>query len=43
MRAGDLNTPALLADAGVLDHNVAAMSAQRPGPALRQTIQLGFL
>ena len=31
MRAGDLTTPALLADASVLDHNVATMSAARPG------------
>ena len=35
MRAGDLTTPALLADAGVLDANMATMSAARPGPALR--------
>ena len=39
MRAGDLTTPALLADAGVLDHNVAAMSAQRPGSALRPHVK----
>ena len=35
MRAGDLTTPALLADAGVLAANMATMSAARPGPALR--------
>ena len=34
-RAGDLTTPALLADVGVLDANVATMSASRPGSALR--------
>jgi D-serine deaminase-like pyridoxal phosphate-dependent protein len=39
VRAGDLTTPALLADAGVLDHNVAAMSAQRPGSALRPHVK----
>ena len=39
MRAGDLTTPALLADAGVLAHNVATMSAQRPGPALRPHVK----
>ena len=39
MRAGELTTPALLADAGVLDHNVAVMSAARPGAALRPHVK----
>ena len=39
MRAGDLTTPALLADASVLDHNVAAMSVARPGSTLRPHVK----
>ncbi|MBJ30971.1 MAG: metal-activated pyridoxal enzyme [Acidimicrobiaceae bacterium] len=39
MRAGDLATPALLADAAVLERNVATMSAARPGPALRPHVK----
>ncbi len=39
MRAGDLTTPALLADVGVLDANVATMSAARPGAALRPHVK----
>jgi D-serine deaminase-like pyridoxal phosphate-dependent protein len=39
VRAGDLTTPALLADAGVLERNVATMSAARPGPALRPHVK----
>ncbi len=38
-RAGDLTTPVLLADVGVLDANVATMSAARPGPALRPHVK----
>ena len=39
MRAGDLTTPALLADATVLDHNVAAMTELRPGSTLRPHVK----
>lgn len=39
MKAGDLATPALLADAGVLERNVANMAASRPGPALRPHVK----
>ena len=39
MRAGDLTTPALLADAGILGANMATMSASRPGAALRPHVK----
>ena len=39
MKAGDLTTPALLADVAVLDHNLSTMSAARPGPALRPHVK----
>jgi len=39
VKAGDLATPALLADAGVLERNVATMAAGRPGPALRPHVK----
>ncbi len=39
MRAGDLTTPALLADAGVLGANMATMSATRPAAALRPHVK----
>jgi len=39
MKAGDLTTPALLADVAVLDQNLATMSAARPGPALRPHVK----
>ena len=39
MKAGDLTTPTLLADVAVLDHNLATMSAERPGPALRPHVK----
>ena len=39
MRAGDLTTPALLADAGILGTNMATMSATRPGAALRPHVK----
>ena len=38
-RAGDLTTPALLADAGVLEANTATMSVARPGLALRPHVK----
>ena len=39
MRAGDLTTPALLADATVLERNVATMTALRPGSTLRPHVK----
>jgi len=39
MKAGDLTTPALLADAAVLERNVATMSAARPGSTLRPHVK----
>jgi len=39
VKVGDLATPALLADAGVLERNVATMAAARPGPALRPHVK----
>ncbi|MDP6867704.1 MAG: hypothetical protein QF844_04280, partial [Acidimicrobiales bacterium] len=39
MRAGDLTTPALLADVGVLGANMAIMSATRPASALRPHVK----
>jgi len=39
MKAGDLTTPALLADVAVLEGNLATMSAARPGPALRPHVK----
>jgi len=39
MRAGDLTTPALLADESVLDDNVATMSVARPGSTLRPHVK----
>ena len=39
MRVGDLVTPALVADLGVLDHNVSTMATARPGAALRPHVK----
>lgn len=39
MRAGELTTPVLLADVGVLEANMAAMSTARPGPMLRPHVK----
>ena len=39
MRVGDLGTPALLVDAGMLEHNLAAMAAALPGPRLRPHVK----
>jgi len=39
VRIEDLPTPALLVDAAALDHNVDAMAAARPGPALRPHVK----
>ncbi len=39
VKAGDLPTPTLLADAGVLERNVATMAASRPGRALRPHVK----
>lgn len=39
MHLDDLPTPALVIDADALDHNVAAMSARRPGRSLRPHVK----
>lgn len=39
MRIEDLPTPALLVDAGALDHNIDTMAAVRPGAALRPHVK----
>ncbi len=39
MRAGDLATPALVADAAVLERNLATMSDRWPGPSLRPHVK----
>ena len=39
MKVRDLPTPALLVDAAALDHNIDAMAAARPGPALRPHVK----
>lgn len=39
MNIFELSTPALLIDADVLDHNLAAMAAARPGPRLRPHVK----
>ncbi|MBI4518621.1 MAG: alanine racemase [Deltaproteobacteria bacterium] len=39
MTIDDLQTPALLADAGVLEHNLAAMAAALPGARLRPHVK----
>lgn len=39
VRVADLSTPALVVDLATLDHNIAAMAAVRPGPALRSHVK----
>ncbi len=39
MRVGDLQTPALVIDAKMLDHNLATMARARPGTALRPHVK----
>ncbi|HUY21754.1 MAG TPA: alanine racemase [Acidimicrobiales bacterium] len=39
MRVGDLTTPALLVDAGLLEHNLATMAAALPGARLRPHVK----
>jgi D-serine deaminase-like pyridoxal phosphate-dependent protein len=39
MQRNDLTTPALLVDADAFAHNVATMTAARPGPALRPHVK----
>jgi D-serine deaminase-like pyridoxal phosphate-dependent protein len=39
MRIHDLPTPALIIDAGALDHNLATMAASHPGDALRPHVK----
>lgn len=39
MKVGELTTPALLVDAGALDHNLSVMSAALPGPRLRPHVK----
>lgn len=39
MKTGDLQTPALLANAPTLEHNLAAMAAELPGPRCRPHVK----
>ena len=39
MKLGELTTPAAIADAGALDHNLRAMTAALPGPRLRPHVK----
>jgi len=39
VRVGDLTTPALLVDAGLLEHNLATMAAALPGARLRPHVK----
>src|SRR2546430_564273 len=39
METGELVTPALVVDAGALEHNLAAMAAALPGPRLRPHVK----
>lgn len=39
MRVSELRTPALLVDAGALDHNLATMARALPGPRLRPHVK----